>query len=118
MYLLKDYSKEEVIQAVTTVHNKGFYYCCNVIKKMIQLLDHDTKLVFPSSNTNVELTQKEKTFIRLICEELSSKEIAEHLKMTARFVESIRERLQIKIGAKNMVGIALYAVKHGIHTLK
>lgn len=117
-YLLKDSSTEEVIQAVKTVHNKGFYYCCDIINKMAQLLDLHTKEVYSHINTNADLTKKEETIMRLICQELSSKEIADHLTISTRSVESIRERLLDKIGAKNMVGIAFYAVKHGLHRLQ
>jgi DNA-binding NarL/FixJ family response regulator len=49
---------------------------------------------------------------------ISSKEIAAQLSIPTRTVESSRERVQEKVGARNMVGIAMYAIKTGIFNLE
>jgi len=61
-----------------------------------------------------ELTPKEIKLIRLICKQLTAKEIAEHTGYSYRTVEDYCADIKKKTGAKNLVGIALYAVKHGI----
>jgi DNA-binding CsgD family transcriptional regulator len=54
--------------------------------------------------------------MNLICEEYSNKEIAAKLNVSgSRSVESARERIQEKIGAKNMAGIVTYAIKNRIY---
>ena len=50
--------------------------------------------------------------MQLICQEKTSQEIADELFISKKTVESHRERILGKIKAKNMVGVAMYAVKH------
>ncbi|MFT6130752.1 MAG: DNA-binding CsgD family transcriptional regulator [Neolewinella sp.] len=50
----------------------------------------------------------------LICQEFTSKEIAEKLFISIRTVEGHRRSLQEKTDSRNIVGLVLYAVKHGI----
>jgi DNA-binding CsgD family transcriptional regulator len=45
----------------------------------------------------------------LVCKQLSTKEIAAMLFLSKRTVEGYRSQIQEKIGAKNSIGIALYA---------
>ncbi len=62
-------------------------------------------------------SEKEIDVIKLICQEYSSKEIASKLHMNARAIESAREKIQEKIGARNMIGIAVYAIRNGIYCI-
>jgi DNA-binding NarL/FixJ family response regulator len=49
---------------------------------------------------------------------LSTKEIAGKLHLSVRTVESHREHIQEKTGSRNLVGMAIYAIKHGIYEIK
>jgi DNA-binding NarL/FixJ family response regulator len=49
----------------------------------------------------------------LICKELTTKEIADQLMLSAKTIEDYSHRIKEKVGAKNLVGIALYAIKKG-----
>ena len=62
----------------------------------------------------VSLTDKEKTILKLMCEEKSTKEIADIVDISPRTVEAIRDKLKSKTGAKSMAGLVMYAVKVGI----
>ncbi len=62
----------------------------------------------------VNLTEKERTILRLMCEEKSTKEIADMVDISPRTVEAIRDKLKSKTGAKSMAGLVMYAVKAGI----
>ncbi len=64
--------------------------------------------------TKVQLNIRENEIVRLICQQLSSHEIAEKLKLTYGTIENYRRIIQKKIGAKSAVGIAIYAYKHGL----
>jgi DNA-binding CsgD family transcriptional regulator len=61
-----------------------------------------------------DLSEKEINVLKLMCEEKSTKEIADLVEISPRTVEAIRDRLKIKTGAKSTAGLILYAVKHGI----
>jgi DNA-binding CsgD family transcriptional regulator len=58
--------------------------------------------------------EKEIAILRMICEEKSTKEIADIVELSPRTVEAIRDKLKVKTGAKSMAGLVMYAVKSGI----
>ena len=60
------------------------------------------------------LTDKEIIILRLMCEEKSTKEIADIVDLSPRTVEAIRDKLKTKTGTKSMAGLVMYAVKAGI----
>jgi DNA-binding CsgD family transcriptional regulator len=49
-----------------------------------------------------------------MCEEKSTKEIADLVELSPRTVEAIRDKLKVKTGAKSTAGLIMYAVKHKI----
>ena len=63
---------------------------------------------------DVKLNEKETTVLKLMCEEKSTKEIADIVDLSPRTVEAIRDKLKSKIGAKSTAGLILYAVKNNI----
>jgi DNA-binding CsgD family transcriptional regulator len=52
--------------------------------------------------------------LQLICQELTTNEIGDQLCLSPRTVETYRKNLLEKIGARNTVGIVLFALKHGL----
>lgn len=60
---------------------------------------------------DVELTRREKEIIRLICNEYSYKEIGNMLGISGRTVETHKNNILKKIGAKKVTGIVVYAAK-------
>jgi DNA-binding CsgD family transcriptional regulator len=46
-----------------------------------------------------------------MCEEESTKEIADLVDLSPRTVEAIRDKLKSKTGAKSVAGLIMYAVK-------
>ena len=61
-----------------------------------------------------QLNDKETTILRLMCEEKSTKEIADMVDLSPRTVEAIRDKLKVKTGAKSTAGLIMYAVRHKI----
>jgi DNA-binding CsgD family transcriptional regulator len=49
-----------------------------------------------------------------MCEEKSTKEIADIVELSPRTVEAIRDKLKTKTGTKSMAGLVMYAVKAGL----
>ncbi len=66
----------------------------------------------------INLTDRELQIIKLICRQLTSREIAKKMGLGLRTIEGYRLNLQKKIKAKNTVGVVLYALKAGIVTLR
>ncbi|MEF9476398.1 helix-turn-helix transcriptional regulator [Chryseobacterium sp. 1B4] len=71
-----------------------------------------------SFETEDELSEREKDVVKLICQELTNNEIGEKLFISPRTVESHRQRILEKIGAKNTVGIVIYAIVNNIYSLE
>ncbi len=49
-----------------------------------------------------------------MCEEKTTKEIADIVDISPRTVEAIRDKLKSKVGAKSMAGLVMYAIKNKI----
>jgi DNA-binding NarL/FixJ family response regulator len=111
-YLLKAQEIDEIVSAIEQVMEVGYYLSERVPLSKIQAFV-DKSVVIPSFNTS-RLTNQEIKIVQLICQEKTSQEIADMLFISKKTVESHRERILSKIDAKNMVGIALYAVKHNL----
>jgi DNA-binding NarL/FixJ family response regulator len=115
-YLIKNSSKEELLEAVNAVFQQKSYYCRDTTTK---LAHHIAKSKF---NLRMKARQqvfnkREKDIIRLICEEYSNKEIATDLSVSIRTVEGYREKIQEKMQVKNTAGIVVYAIRVGFYKL-
>jgi DNA-binding CsgD family transcriptional regulator len=60
------------------------------------------------------LSEVELEFLKHVCSELTYKEIAVELKMNPRAIDGMRDNLFTKLDVKSRVGLAMYAIKHGI----
>lgn len=112
-YLLKNAAPAEIIKAIYTVHENGYYFNDLVNKALLKKLVTKNNLI-PSFNLDIELTQQEQQVLVLICEEKTVAEICTQLSLSLRIVESIKQNLTEKIGVRNTAGLVMFAVKNGI----
>ncbi|RYY93946.1 MAG: response regulator transcription factor, partial [Chitinophagaceae bacterium] len=113
-YLLKNASKEEIFTAVEAVYRGEIYFCSSTSPRLAELIAKSTYNPFRRRLT-ADINDREREIIRLICQEFSSKEIALQLHNSVRTVESYRDRLLDKVGARNVAGLVVYAIKNGIY---
>lgn len=111
-YLTKDSDSETIYQAIKTCHEDEFFF--NDLTNKALLSGLRMKRVPEPVEANVHLTDKEITILRLMCEEKSTREIADAVELSPRTVEAIRDKLKSKTGTKSMAGLVMYAVKSGI----
>ncbi len=111
-YLTKESDSEVIYQAIKTCHEDDFYF--NDLTNKALLNGLRSKRNAEPEPAEVQLSDKEVTILRLMCEEKSTKEIAEVVDLSPRTVEAIRDKLKSKTGAKSMAGLVMYAVKAGI----
>jgi DNA-binding NarL/FixJ family response regulator len=112
-YLTKNSDSETIYEAIKTVHAKEYFFNEYTNKAMLSGLRNRRNVELPVSD-DAELSGKELQVLKLMCDEKSTKEIAEIVDISPRTVEAIRDRLKMKTGAKSTAGLILYAVKHGI----
>lgn len=111
-YLLKDYSIETIVDAIYSAHETGYYFNDRVSKTMIKNLVKG-KIILPKFKSHT-LNEKEIDIVKLVCLELSAKEIGDRMALSHRSIERIREGIFKKIGAKNSAGIVMYAMKNNL----
>lgn len=68
-------------------------------------------------NFKDEITERERTFLKKLCEQKTSKEIGYDMGISRRTVDGIRQDLLLKTNSKSMVGLAIHAIKHEIFQL-
>ncbi len=115
-YIIKNSQKGEIIDAIRTVYSGRDHYSPATSLKLMTAL---SKSNISSARIAVHemFSPREKEIIRMICQQRSNREIAERLFMGKRTVEGKRKRIMEKMGVDNSVGVALYAVKHGLFNL-
>ena len=102
-YLLKNVHPIELENALNNLIRIGYYYP-----------EWATNKIFASlGNEVVDLTEREREFLRYSVTELNYKEISDKMFCSTRSVESYRDSLCEKLGLKSRVGLTVYAIKNG-----
>lgn len=112
-YVFKNANLSEIELAIETVYSGDSYYCNRSSKALIKMIGTSKHNPF-NKNYNSLLTPKEIEVIRLICLQLTNKEIASRMNVSTRTVEEYSHHIKEKIGAKNLVGIALYGIRNNL----
>ncbi len=112
-YILKDCHPNELKTALHALVSKGFYYSEMVTGKLIHSINSiDTE---DSQVKNViQLNEREINFLKLVCTEITYKEIAEKMFLSPRTIDGYRDDLFQKLNVKTRVGLVMYTIKNGI----
>lgn len=115
-FIEKGSASEHIIQAIKAVHKGEQYYSDEIKNSLFDLYINESKTdeAIKSSAANEPLTEREIEVLKLITQEYSTSEIADKLNVTIKTIESHRRNLYKKIKVKNVVGLAIYAVKNNI----
>ncbi|WP_312388813.1 response regulator transcription factor [Chryseobacterium sp.] len=115
-FLPKNSDRKTFIDAITMVYKNGVFFTPEDHQMLFSYMNSSTKKrsLFEMED---ELSEREKDVVKLICQEFTNNEIAEKLFISPRTVESHRQRVLEKIGAKNTVGIVIYAIINNIYSI-
>ncbi|MEN4759181.1 response regulator transcription factor [Chryseobacterium sp. C39-AII1] len=115
-FLPKNSDRKTFIDAITMVYKNGVFFTQEDHQMLFSYMNSSTKKrsLFEMED---ELSEREKDVVKLICQEFTNNEIAEKLFISPRTVESHRQRVLEKIGAKNTVGIVIYAIINNIYSI-
>jgi DNA-binding NarL/FixJ family response regulator len=111
-YLTKNSDSETIYQAIVTCYEQEFFFNDLTNKALLNGIRNKRNEMLGTQEAS--LNDKELRVLKLMCEEKTTKEIAEIVDISPRTVEAIRDKLKVKTGAKSMAGLVMYAVKHGI----
>ncbi len=109
-YILKNTGKQELLNAINRIMDDGTYYSNEVMSIMLK---HNRKKANPTE-TKEELTQRELEILKLVCEELTTADIAEKLFISPRTVDTHRKNILEKTQSKTIVGLIKYAFENNI----
>ncbi len=115
-FLPKNSNKKSFIDAIEAVDKNGMYFTKEDHEMLTSYMNTPSrkKSLFDNQET---ISSREIDVVKLICQEKTNQEIADILFLSPRTVESHRQRILDKIGAKNTVGIVIYAIINNIHPI-
>lgn len=105
-YILKKYTHNELETAIKVIMDGGQFWSPEVNKILLRKIEPET--------TAANITEREMEVLKLMINEMSSREIAEKLFISERTVETHRKNLFRKTNSSNVVGLIKYAHAHGL----
>ncbi|MCG8580126.1 MAG: response regulator transcription factor [Bacteroidales bacterium] len=112
-YVSKEKYFDDLRTAIYKVYEGDYYISNEYISQIIQGI---TKEVKPINNTTL-ISQREKELIYLIAEGFINKEIASHMNMSLRAIESLKSRLLNKTNTRNNASLLVWAIKNKVLNL-
>lgn len=104
-YLLKIDGRDEIEKALKAVTNDEKYFSPKTQQVFFEM---------NASKNNVELTEREKEILQLIVQEKTTKEIAGHLCLSEKTIETHRAAIMQKLEVKNIAGMVKKAIMQGL----
>jgi two-component system invasion response regulator UvrY len=111
-YVLKDSNPATLKSAIDSVTAKGYFYSDLISGKLLHSLV--TQQDDNAPGRTPALKEREIEFMKLVCSELTYKEIAEQMNLSPRTVDGYRDDLFQKLGVKSRVGLVIFAVKSNL----
>lgn len=112
-YLSKDVEPQELGEALRSIMNRGFYYTDYLTGKLVMSIQSEG-VGKQKLDKLPQMNDREKLFLELACSELTYNEIADKMFLSPKTIDGYRNSLFEKLNVKSRVGLALYAVRHGL----
>lgn len=107
-YLLKESRATELIAAIRTIAEHGYYMNNLVSGKLIKSLQQPCQAKTDAS----EISANELKFLKLSCSELTYKEIADKMNLSPHTIDNYREALFHRFEIRSRTGLVLFAIKN------
>jgi DNA-binding NarL/FixJ family response regulator len=110
-YLTKTTDPDEIYQAILTCMNDDFYFNDLVNKAVLLKLQHKkaVKQFYPNP---IKFSEKELRILKCIAEDKTTEEISKEVFLSPRTIETIRQNMKQKVGAKTIAGLVMYAMRN------
>ena len=105
-YLLKNITRQELVDAITTVSRGGVYFSFEagkIYKSTLEKASHQPVL-----------TKREKEILKLVAEGYTNPQISQQLFISVDTVDTHRKNLYTKLNIKNTALLVRYAIDNGI----
>ena len=110
-YLTKTTDPDEIYQAILTCMNEDFYFNDLVNKAVLLKLQHK-KTVRQFYPNPIKLSEKELKILKLIAEDKTTEDISKEVFLSPRTIETIRQNMKQKVGAKTIAGLIALGVRN------
>ena len=112
-YVLKDSDEENLIAAINTVYNGGFYLDSPIADQVLS--DYFGGAAKRELKDQADpLSEREKEVLKLLAEGHSNQEVADILCISRKTVENHRAHIVRKTGVQGQVGLTKYAARIGL----
>jgi len=112
-YVLKDSDEENLIAAINTVYNGGFYLDSPIADQVLS--DYFGGAAKRELKEQADpLSEREKEVLKLLAEGHSNQEVADVLCISRKTVENHRAHIVRKTGVQGQVGLTKYAARIGL----
>ncbi len=112
-YVLKDSDEDNLIAAINTVHNGGYYLDSPIADQVLSdYFKGKTKRALKEQSD--PLSEREKEVLRLLAQGHSNQEVADILCISRKTVENHRASIVRKTGIQGQVGLTKYAARIGL----
>ena len=110
-YLTKTTDPEEIYNAILTCMNDDFYFNDLLNKAVLMKLQQKktTRQFYPNP---IKFTEKEVNILKLIAQDKTTEEISKEVYLSPRTVETIRQNMKTKVGAKTIAGLVMYGMRN------
>ena len=110
-YILKNTSADELLKAIKTVYQGNLYQSAEVLEVILRGLSRQKQQ--EKSLYQIRFTRREKEVLALIARGKTTREIASHLFISEKTIETHRSNLFSKFDVKNVTSLLKIAVEYG-----
>ncbi|WP_018614110.1 response regulator transcription factor [Segetibacter koreensis] len=110
-YLTKRTDGDEIYKAILACMNDDFYFN-ELVNTAVLFKLQEKKSVKRYYPHPVKLNDKELKILKLISEDKTTEEISEEIFLSPRTVETIRQNMKTKVGAKTIAGLLMYGIRN------
>jgi DNA-binding NarL/FixJ family response regulator len=112
-YLTKTTDPDEIYQAILTCMNEDFYFNQLVNNAVMgKLMQKKNIRKHYGSNIPISFSEKELKILQLLGEDKTTEEISKIIFLSPRTIETIRQNMKNKVGAKTIGGLLMYGMRN------
>lgn len=114
-YVIKREDDEEFVNAIHLLMQGRDYFCKEARTHIVNRFSTATDdFAIKHIIGNVKFSGKELELIRLLCKQVTTKEISRYLNLSERTIEQYRSNIMRKVNAKTLAGIIKFAIQNGV----
>ena len=112
-YLTKTTDPEEIYEAILTCMNDDFYFNSLVNNAVMgKLIQKKNVRQHYGSIVPVNFNEKEIKILQLLAQDKTTEEVSKIIFLSPRTIETIRQNMKTKVGAKTIAGLIMYGMRN------